>query len=970
MMLSRHRSKDFVSHIRPISPRTLSKALSCIVFAALCLVGASAAPANIPIFPESGTGWDISCASIASEDFSTPVRLTGPECVIAEGGVLETKGAIAGAASLRGSSTGAQGYLHYFNTRPEKLPLRGGATYRLTLSYRIVEAEDKGFEVMFYSPTGGSEGKWLPGSLLRGPVGKAGTVELEAKLFDFPDYQIWLNVVGHGAIVVDDIVVKQGGITVFAEDFERVVPGPGPGFRVAGGTVNSDGWLVLENGSILVTDPAITVIPSRGTFRISFDYRFLTAPVEETALDLRLLQSPSSKASVALRPLLGNAPATGHFSTGFTTGSLGPYAISVGAIGQARVLIDNIVIEKGEVRAFADEPASYAYLNDAPFPRLGNYTMFSPTEQAQWGGFEGEAGAWKSSVDDLERRLALFDVIFGFAPRADVFDADFRNRIKKLNPNAVLLPYVLGQETNAYMHQLAGESPDPDGEAAFRYDRGLASSWYVRTTKGVPAGDPSYPGILKLDITPGSAIINGKNFLGYQVDSFKRDYFGSGIWDGLFIDNLFARMNSHIPDSWNPEKLDYDINRNGKRDETPAMLNRISYEGERILLEGLIAGTGNRELIMGNNGPLPETRFAPYVNGYVFEDFPYAWEGVGKDVRDPSEPGWRKAFDEYRVMDEYCRAPRINVVQAAGALTNYDIPGRGRAEPLPEDFRRNRFILGTTLLGDAFYEYDLTNNCSSVAWFDEFAVGPDGVARESFAGKGYLGHALGPAVELALPGSVAWQENFDGDSVPGGGKGSRLSRKSGEVIAGKGSMVIEGTTRRSDAWTSYDTRTVELKKGKTYVIEFSWKVLDDLDYGLWFSINGANGNSRAQLDALYSGELGRERLPFTAPADGSYTLHYEMLSAGRAAIDDIRITEGGAGPWRRDFENGIVLVNPYRTQALFDAEDVAGVLGRTGVRRIRGSQTPEINDGQPVTSGLSLGAFDAIILLADRKPRR
>ena len=31
------------------------------------------------------------------------------------------------------------------------------------------------------------------------------------------------------------------------------------------------------------------------------------------------------------------------------------------------------------------------------------------------------------------------------------------------------------------------------------------------------------------------------------------------------------------------------------------------------------------------------------------------------------------------------------------------------------------------------------------------------------------------------------------------------------------------------------------------------------------------------------------------------------------------IAEGGAGPWRRDFENGIVFVNSYRAPANFDA---------------------------------------------------
>jgi len=943
-----------------------------IAAAMFCLATMSALAAPTPDIPEAGTGWKLEYSVIASEDFSTPVKTIAAASEIGEIGALETEAPIMGTASLRGSSNGTLSYQHYFNTRPEILPLKAKATYRLTFSYRILEEADKGFEVLLYSPTGGDRGQWLNGIVLGGPAGAGGVAEFEATLLDFPDYRIWLNVIGSGAIVVDNIRLMEGSDVVFEEDFERVSPGPGPGVRLERGTIDDSGWLFIENGGGLRTDPDIVVFPKLSTYRISFDYRILEPGIDDGTLNLMLLPKPGTKESVELRPLLRNSEASGRFSTGFGTGSAGPYAVAISGGRNARVLIDNILVERGTPRSFTDEPASYIYLKNAPFPRLGNCIGTSPTEQVVWGGFDGVK--WRSSVDELDRRFALFDVICGVGQLYHLFDPDLPNRIKAINPNAVLLPYVIGQETVAYIHPLAQASPDPDGNLDFRYDRGLAEEWLVKDLKGVPVNDKGYPGIFKLDISPWALRVGGKTFLDYQIERFSRDYFGSGIWDGLFIDNLFARMNGHIPTAWTPEKLDYDINRNGKPDETPAMLNRISYDAERELLTRLLAGTGNRELIMGNNGMLPETRLAPYVNGYFFENFGAAWNGFGGQSGGNSELGWRRALESYQIADQNCRSPKINLIEGWGWIDNLDIPNKGRSEVTASDIKQNRFTLATALLGGAFYDYDLTDFRSAISWFDEFAVEKDGVARESFAGKGYLGQALGPAAELSSPAKKVWEQNFEGLGAAGAisGEGSRLSRKTEEVIAGKRSALIEGKTRRSDAWSSLETapESFKLKKGKTYLLEFSWKVLTDLDYGLWLAISSEKDGGETQVDALFAGESGRVRYPFTPLDDGDYKVRLSMLSVGTVAIDDMRITEGGAGPWRRDFENGIVFVNPYRVPARFDARAIAGTLGRTGVRRIKGSQAPEVNSGEPVNDTLVLEPFDAIILLADRNEGR
>lgn len=108
------------------------------------------------------------------------------------------------------------------------------------------------------------------------------------------------------------------------------------------------------------------------------------------------------------------------------------------------------------------------------------------------------------------------------------------------------------------------------------------------------------------------------------------------------------------------------------------------------------------------------------------------------------------------------------------------------------------------------------------------------------------------------------------------------------------------------------------------------------------------------------------RFPFTIPSTGNWSIFFYLLNGGgKVAIDNLKIYRGGAGPWRRDFENGFVLVNPFSRPHTFSAADLGGALHRTGVHRIKGTQAPDVNNGQPVTGDLTLGSFDAIILLAD-----
>ena len=92
-----------------------------------------------------------------------------------------------------------------------------------------------------------------------------------------------------------------------------------------------------------------------------------------------------------------------------------------------------------------------------------------------------------------------------------------------------------------------------------------------------------------------------------------------------------------------------------------------------------------------------------------------------------------------------------------------------------------------------------------------------------------------------------------------------------------------------------------------------------------------------------------------AASDGAATLELGLgRSAGTVWIDDVRLQVGDRDVWRRDFDNGVALVNP-------SASDVTVSLGGL-FQTIKGTQVPSVNDGSLVTS-VMIPAKDGTVLL-------
>jgi hypothetical protein len=736
-----------------------------------------------------------------------------------------------------------------------------------------------------------------------------------------------------------------------------------PGLRIEGNASLTVGEAIDGERSIVLSDPStiqsmLTKMPLQPntTYLFEYDYRVIHRGSGDVILwnEFRPEGPYDPNTRISARMMLSNVEEIGTFSGGAMMGEALNYALFIISTHEASIVIDNLTMYRLDVIPVTEQPLEWVKLANLPYPRLGNYSKVDTTILVTDSPAIGVPFAY--TVNEIEARLALSDVIIGPATRNTHSDPDFTRRLREMNPDLVILPIRIFAEQG-------GNNLQSD------FGTGVSEEWIVKDTNGNPVIDPVW-NMYQMDVSPYAPLVNGRVFNDFHIDWIVHTVMGSGVWDGIFIDNMFGSINPHIPNAKDPSLFNYDLNRNGEQDETPAMVSEIFRAAAIQFLDGIREQVGDLEIVMGNAGPYPERYLAPYVNGYLFECWNYAWESDFPPRK--SEEGWRRALDEYDVLQADSMVPKTNIMQGCGGLGIGQAEGE-RLEAASRDIQEHRFTLGTALLGDGFYEYDLWAFWSAPYWFDEYTVDGSGKAVEDPAYKGYLGHALAEALELTSQANLLWEEDFEDGSMPIAiwiEGGVYVSQTVEDVIDGAGSLVIDNPQHTTDTGSAAGTRTgmIQFQPGETYVVEFDWKILDTVDNPAVTTFERSNG----RLDGYFwpgvvAGDLGRAKFHTTLDQAAPYFLVFELSrGGGKVAIDNIKITRGGAGPWRRDFENGFVLVNPLNKPYTFTMEELRGDLGRTGIKRILGTQAPEVNNGQSVDESLTLQPFDAIILLADR----
>jgi hypothetical protein len=758
----------------------------------------------------------------------------------------------------------------------------------------------------------------------------------------------------------------QGTYTeIYSNDFESTTY---PGVIVNGeliteGVLDGKTSVKLPQHQGIETDPSLLPLAGDNYYIFEFDYQLLnTGPEMVLWINLRPEGSTEESDSVVPFGLLPNAEPRGTCSFGVLTPDAPNYYLTLYAATGTDIIIDNLRIFRLDSIPITSPPDNWAKLAELPYPRLGKFQLGHPYHWAADG--TGMAPDWPEGepvykLKDCLEWLSLFDVVGGPAVKSQTMETYFVKRLRELNPDMVILPYTIYAETDCYL-----EPPHATIDLTYDFYSNLTKQWVMKDSLGNIPECVGYPGQLMLNIFDSCPLVDGQSYTDAIFGHMVNKVMASGLWDGIFIDNTIPKISHYIPDYQNPSLIDFDINLNEERDETPAQISEATREAWLGFLQRLRAKVGDNEIIIGNCGFTPHGSIAPYLSGFLFEIFQNPWFCFSP--QQPDEGAWRSTLDLYFMAQERTMAPNLNVLEGSGRPCEGSLMGetdRNYLEPTTEDIYRQRLGMGTALLGDGFYAYDLYDNRSVPYWFDEYMVNDEGVAVEDPQYKGYLGMPLGDAAELASPATLIWEADFDDGRLP-----SEMEADP-EVSVSQDRLVIDNpdhTSYQQQAKVNTKAGQIPFQKGNTYVVELDWEVLETIDDRFSITVSGSEDKLGSYgLPEVFAGESGSIRFPVTLNHGSSFKLELALYSGGgKVAIDNIKIYEGGAGPWRRDFENGFVLVNPLNKAYTFSTEELAGEFDRTGIKRILGTQAPEVNNGQPVTDTLTLEPFDAIILLA------
>lgn len=439
------------------------------------------------------------------------------------------------------------------------------------------------------------------------------------------------------------------------------------------------------------------------------------------------------------------------------------------------------------------------------------------------------------------------------------------------------------------------------------------------------------------------------------------------IWDGMLID----RADSN--ESWligNSTARTIDPDQSNRLLSDYSAFDAAWNEGLRQYLALLRQYVGDDKLLYANWG------IAAYdlLNGNNFEGFPddqgtaygHPWNAT---VFGPKEDG------SYFDWMTNARQPNLTMIETyeddgspdPWGDDNYENPClRPGFKP---NYRKMRFGLTTALLNDGFFSYEInTNGHGSLCllWFDEY----DGAGR----GRGYLGQPLGAAYRavgaLTTPNLV----NGGGMDSPAdlqlwdlwtaNGYSASASIDTNNKVTGAGSLRVQVTQAGGVDWRASLTYTpVRVAAGNDYTLSFWARADAPRPLTAWIQRDSPPWENWVAYPAFQLTTTWQQ-FEVSLPASGSDNMAAFSFGFGQSLgtvwIDGIRVQQGSREVWRRDYQEGIALVNATSSAQVVDLGGVfAHLLGR---------QDPLVNNGR-VVSQVTLPPRDGVILLRWTMPQ-
>lgn len=560
-----------------------------------------------------------------------------------------------------------------------------------------------------------------------------------------------------------------------------------------------------------------------------------------------------------------------------------------------------------------------------PYPRLGLYGS------VLGGGYPYTKPDFTLDSLEIYRAARYHQIVLDVYPISP-YRPDIVQAMRALHPQAKFLAYLLAEDiwltgdADSLRHiptVIRRTVRDLDG---FLYDRNTGGEYNT----------------IAINLAKK---VNGRYVVAEAMADICRDHIiATGLWDGIFTD-IFCHTVSWTQ---NGTGRVIDLARAGY----PSMsaLDAAWAEAADTLAARLRRFGGPSFTLVGNCGASSEHA---YYNGWMRENFPFQQGGswASNMLGDVSSRGYFKDDQDYV-------QPSANWILSASTTS----PG---SEYQSYNTNRVRFGLGSSSLGEGVHAFAPTKSVNEAPyhdwWYDEYGVDlATGRSSELLEHTGWLGQALGPArtmvwvstapdavTNTGFESSVAtgWTFAFFSPAV------ASISRDTGTASQGSSSAKVHIATPSTVEWHVYlsSAGTLNVQAGTSYSATFWAKASAPR------VIHVVAGNSGGQGYVAVDTTWRQYQVVMTPTTSMPSALTFFLgLEAGDVWFDDVHFQAGATSVWRRDFSNGIVLVNP--TELPLD------VVLESPFRRLLGTRAPLVNDGS-VSATQHLGPADALFLL-------
>lgn len=462
-------------------------------------------------------------------------------------------------------------------------------------------------------------------------------------------------------------------------------------------------------------------------------------------------------------------------------------------------------------------------------------------------------------------------------------------------------------------------------------------------------------------------------------------------FDGIFIDVYCPAI------MWmeTPGHL-FDYARAGYGSDNTDPANRADFDAgwqaghQRLAdhLRELAVADGHPDYPISGNCAQAPARLQTPLNGWMRENFPFQ-NAYGLSANFYSNMlAWPWG---YLHQDRNFRAPQANYIFTATQPSGTDSQGK----PIYQQYsafnqQKMRFGLGSTSLGNGISAFHDSSGDPTQApwftwWYDEYAVNtrvpqsdPNfGKASTNMADTGWLGAALGPAYAYPVTNNNA---NLVATNLGFEQAGASPSQVPGWQVGS--SAPTQGTVQRDT--TTAASGAASLRADVTSV------PATPIPYGVQAATGAFQVTAYQQYSVTFWAKASAElplSVAFSAPTNGSFqtipvdtqwrrysavlissvstlsaSVQFQFATTtGTFWIDDVSVQAGTSAVWRRDFEKGIVLVNPSVANVSLTLEKP--------YKKIAGTVNTVLNDGSRITQLLmqgtqaGAGTGDAVFLL-------